>query len=167
MAIVIEAFTVIVRNSTLDAKYPGGKEAFASECPNRTYCCDEALSRVSFMHPYDADSFVVNLAKKGLTFVANSRAVDVAIISQFHGLSHECDWLVLGMYKGVPVAWLAGTTSKTIVGPPGWTLDRHIEHISAEEAKERLIYLRTENSIDVYKDNVTGKEVYVGRVGRS
>ncbi len=166
MAVVIEAFTILVRNATLESKYPGGREAFARDCPNQTYCNDGALSRVAFMDSRDVQAFLQLLGKKGLTPSVEGRVVDAAVVSSSHGLhAHTCEWLVFATYQGVPVAWLDGTTPTSIVGPPGYELGRSSSFITAAEASERLEYLRTENEIQVYRDKKTGKEMYVGRQG--
>jgi hypothetical protein len=164
MAIVIEAFTVIVRNSTLDAKYPGGRQAFAAECPNGTYCHDGTLSGVSFMHSDDAHAYVAALVKKGLIPIVEDRAVDAAVVSVSHGLqARGCEWLLFATYRGVPIAWADGTPPTPIVASAGYEFGRTSQYVSAEEARENLVFLRSESGFDVYRDKRTGKEQYVAR----
>lgn len=164
MAVIIEAFTVIVRNSTLEAKYPGGRAAFAADCLNQTYCDDGNLSRVAFMHSADVQAFTEDLARKGLVSVAEDCAIDVAVVSSEHGLQvGTCNWLLFATFKGVPIAWEDGKSPAPLVGPPGYELGRPVQYVTAEAARERLVFLRTENGVDVYLDKTTGKEMYSSR----
>jgi hypothetical protein len=166
VAVVIEAFTVIVRNSTLEEKYPGGREAFAADCPNRTYCDDGNLSRIAFMHSDDVRAFIEKLARKGLVPLREGCAIDVALVSSSHGLhaKNGCDWLVFATFKGVPVAWEDGKSPAPIVGPPGFELGCQMEYVTPEAAKDRFVYLRSEDGVGIYLDKTTGKEAYMGRV---
>jgi hypothetical protein len=75
-----------------------------------------------------------------------------------------CEWLVFATFKDVPVAWMDGASPAPIVGPPGYVLGRTTQFMTAEEARNRLVYLRTQNGVDVFRDKETGKELYVGRV---
>lgn len=116
------------------------------------------------MHSDDVKTFVAGLVKKGFVPTFENNAFEVAVVSPSHGLyAHGCEWLVFATYQGVPVAWADGTDPTPIVGPPGYELGRTSECITAEEASKRLIFIRTENAIDVFMDKETGKEVYVGR----
>lgn len=164
MAVIVEAFTIIVRNSTLDAKYPGGRDAFAADCPNKTYCTDGTLSRIALMHSEDARAFIAKLESNGLTSIADGNAIDLALVDARHGLqARGCEWLVFATFKGVPVAWMDGGSPAPIVGPPGYELGRTTQFMTADEARRRLVYLRTQDGVDVYRDKETGKERYVGR----
>ena len=53
MPVLLEAISVIVRRETLERKYPGGVDGYARDCPNRTFCADEYLTRVGFTGPPD------------------------------------------------------------------------------------------------------------------
>src|SRR5690606_25172488 len=88
----IEAFTVVIRASTLQPKYDGGVDGFASEWGNRTFCSDGQLVRIGIMVDTDVTAFLGELADRGLTPADDDGAVDVAVISQ-SGLERPCDWL--------------------------------------------------------------------------
>jgi tetratricopeptide (TPR) repeat protein len=163
MAVLIEAFSVIVRNATLNAKYPGGLEAYWRDRPNNTFCADDHLSRVSFMMPGDADVFVARLAAKGLMPYRKEAAEDVALVNASGELLRLCAWLELGRWGPVSIAWQAGTKRGDLHAPPGWNVDRRLRQISWEEMKQRLEFVRTEGGVDVYRDKTTGEETYVGR----
>jgi tetratricopeptide (TPR) repeat protein len=163
MAVLIEGFSVVVRNADLAAKYPGGVAGYRRDCPNNSFCADEHLSRVGFMAQADAEVFVARLAEKGLTPSRKDAAEDVALVSQADGLLRPCVWLELGQWGQAAVAWLAGTQRGDLHAPAGWSPDRQLQPMSAEEIKRRLDFVRSEGNVDVYRDKTTGQELYVGR----
>ena len=165
MAVLIEGYSVIVRNSTVVAKYPGGLEGYRRDCPNATFCSDAHISRIGFMVRHDADAFVAQLSARGLMPYRKDAAEDIALVCQSDGLLRPCRWLEIGRYRGVPIAWLAGEEMGDLHAPPGWTLERQLEHISAEEARRRFDFVRSDGNVDVYRDKATGQEYYAGRTG--
>jgi tetratricopeptide (TPR) repeat protein len=163
MAVLIEGFSVIIRNSTLEAKYPGGVEGYRRDCPNRTFCADEWLSQIGFMVRSDADDFVAQLAAKGLTPYRKDVAEDVALVNSVDGPLRPCPWLEIGRWGRAVIAWLAATNRGDLHAPAGWNAERRVEWISSEEAKRRLEFVRAGGNVDVYRDRMTGQELYVGR----
>ena len=49
MAVLIEAYSVIIRVHAIREKYFGGVKAFMSDIPNSTFCTDGSLARAGFM----------------------------------------------------------------------------------------------------------------------
>ena len=47
MPVLIEAISVVIRRNTLEAKFPGGWDAFQRVVPNRTMCTECWLLRGS------------------------------------------------------------------------------------------------------------------------
>jgi tetratricopeptide (TPR) repeat protein len=168
MAILIEGCCVVVRVSTIAEKYPGGLDAYRRDCPNATCLSDDNLCRVGFMATEDADTFVAELAGKGLTPVRDGTAEDVAVVRQDQRrASPPCDWVELAEYKGHLIAWLAGTPHGDLVAPAGWSPEKRMRYLSVEEAKERLEYVRTEDYVDVYRDKETGQLLYSAKARSS
>jgi hypothetical protein len=163
MAILVEAVTVIVRNATLAARYPGGVDGFRRDCPNATYCADEHLSSVSFMTPGDADVFVAQLAIRGLVPSRTSGGAEDVAMANPAGPITECDWLAFTYWDGIPCAWLAGADRGPLFAPAGWSPEKRLRHMSQAEIRERLEFVRSEGNVDVYREKATGKECYVGR----
>src|SRR5436190_2105454 len=130
MSVVIEAFSVVVRNSTLDAKYAGGLENYRQDCPNDSFCADECLSRAGFMARTDADFFVAQLAAKGLMPYRKGAAEDVALANASDGLLHPCPWLELGRWGKAVIAWLADTKRGDVHAPKNWNADRQVQLVS-------------------------------------
>ena len=46
MSVLVEAFSIIVRGTTLQQKYPGGLPRYQAGCWNHTFCMDEYLTRI-------------------------------------------------------------------------------------------------------------------------
>ena len=111
MSVLIEGISVIVRNDTLDAKYPGGVDAYRLHIPNRTFCTDGVLTRVGFMVPIDVGFWVRLLQARGLLWAdAEKRFRDIAVVDQLAGPTSTCDWLVYErQFDGPNYAWLSGT----------------------------------------------------------
>ena len=61
------------------------------------------------------------------------------------------------------IAWLTGSQRGNLYAPPGWSFDRVLEYKSTAEVDRQLEFLRSEESVDVYRDLATGRELFVGR----
>ena len=93
MAILVEGISVLVRKDSIQNKMTGGDARFRLLIPNSTFCEDDQLARVGFLNPDDVESFVDDLKNLGLTFMEDSKAIDIAICDQQRGLTTECDWI--------------------------------------------------------------------------
>ena len=71
--------------SSLDARFPGGSEAFARQPPNSTYRSDGVLAGVTFMVPDDARAFTLTLTKHGFADPWVGETSDIAVIDQRQG----------------------------------------------------------------------------------
>ena len=129
----------------------------------------------------DAQAYIDHLKKFGLVYLADGRARDLAVVSQFEGIIDPCDWLEFRRVKipgGGEVAvcrYRRGPAEGTddwgqpleIATPPGWIYEESLSsksvYVPRGEIDKRLKYLRTENRTDVYLDLETGQEVYAGR----
>lgn len=90
MAVLLEAISVVVRKETLAAKFPGGVAGYRANAPNRTYCEDDFLTRVGFMHPDGVSRFIAALATQGL-----DPALEIAVVDMDVPLVWEHPWLAL------------------------------------------------------------------------
>jgi tetratricopeptide (TPR) repeat protein len=111
----------------------------------------------------DADVFIAGLAGKGLFPFRKDAAEDVALVAADGGHLIPCAWVELGQWGKVVIAWLAGTNRGDLHAPFGWTADKGMRSMTAEEVKQRLEFVRSESNVDVYRDKTTGQELYVGR----
>ncbi len=135
MAVLVEGISVLIRKDSIQNKMTGGDARFKLLISNSTFCEDDQLARVGFLNPNDVESFIDDLKNVGLTFMEDSKAIDIAICDQQRGLTTECDWIEfcrLSMGDGrVGVAWLfegerrgAGihipSRGMNMATPPGW-----------------------------------------------
>lgn len=163
MAVIVEAFSIVIRNSTIEERYPGGLEAYRGACPNGTFCTDGEICRVGFMIKEDVKDYLLSLANKGVHIIEDDRHPQVAVIDQDQGLEWPCGWLRVGRYDDMMVAMLVGSTMDILVAPPGWEAGREFTRVSREELERDFEYLGKEGSVLVYRNKVTGEKVYVGR----
>jgi hypothetical protein len=174
MAVLIEGISVVVRVDRIAAKARGGVAGFKALIPHESFCADGELVRVGFMVPDDARAFVGKLGAIGLQFKHERMAVDLVVVDQRDGPTTECDWLAFGTSyldndptRRISAAYLVGGRNKVIVTPPHWkyegSLSQSFQFVPAEEAPQRVKFLRREGGVDVYLDLATGEERYVGR----
>jgi hypothetical protein len=167
MSVLVEAISVIVPITVLEAKYPGGVAQYERDCPNATYCADEHLTRVGFMAPADTLAFVERLERLGLVHLRDGRAVDIVVVDQLRGPTSVCDWIAAGRHAdGYAAAWLAHTVPGWFAHPKGWTVDQsaQMRFVSNEEADERILGLSRDENLETVLDYETGKQLYIGRV---
>jgi Flp pilus assembly protein TadD len=167
MAVFAGGSSIIVRNSMIEGRFPGGLESFAAFCPNQTFCTDGNVSRVGFMKTDDAKAFIRQLVTAGLaSSVAEARS-EIALV-QGRGFASPCDWLQVGLFDGRPCAWLAGLDRGSLFIPEG-ELNSDITAFSAEEFHEHFDFVgvKAKGKIEVYRHKQTGELRYVARPFRS
>jgi len=167
MAVIVEAFSVIVRRDAIEQRYRGGHEAFVRSVPNATFCADDHLARVGFMTPPDVKAYVTSLERNGLVFQRDGRAEDLAVVSQVDGPTCEADWLEFGTLKlkegSVAACWLKNAELTGLAVPDGWSFGRSLQLATPATFDEHFQFLRHENGTDVYLNTLSGQEVYIGR----
>ncbi len=172
MAVLVEANSVIVRVQAIRERYAGGWNEFAEAVPNGTLCTDDDVARVGFMNPDDCAAYIAGLESHGLTFLDDGQSQDIAVAPQTDGITVPCDWLEFGQFDIAPgqriaVAQLKGTASRQIFCPQNWayekSLSRQYAVVPPEHVEKSLTFLRRENGLDVYRNALTGQEVYIGR----
>ena len=166
MSVLIEAISVVVRNKSLDSRYPGGVSGYAADCPNHTFCSDGRLSRIGFLSPRDVRFFVEMLESHGLVERRGAATIDIAIVDQNQGPDPCCRWLDFGrLPDNTARCWLAGKKPGRLATPPDWQpglLDA-FEHVPDVPFARRMRYLRTEDNLDWFQDRSTGQLIGVGR----
>ena len=178
MAVLTEGISVVVRIDSIQARYPGGWESFAANAPNATLCWDGELARVGFMAPQDTQAFVETLEDLGLIYLDGGMAQDMLVVDQLRGPTVPCDTIECEYFhleddpeRRVLSARLKGSAQELLYTPDGWTfetsLTRSFGFAPEGQLEKSLTFLRHENGLDVYLNAVTGKEVYVGRTGKT
>jgi len=171
MAVLVEAISVIVRIESVWRSFNGGWEAFLETIPNRTYCADDSIARVGFMAPKDVEAYVSVLETGGLVFRRDGQAVDFAVVDQLRGPTVPAPWLeysrVVVDDMAVFACWLAGEHFTGLSVPDGWSFSKSLSRapgfVPNAKVEERMTFLRREGGVDVYRDEQSGKEMFVGR----
>ena len=174
MAVLIEAISVIISVFAIEEKFPGGWSEFKAMVPNQTLCSDTEIARVGFMEPADVEAFIAELTTSSLIFLMQGSAIDIAVVDQQRGPTVQCDWLEVGHIDlggntshRVAAARLVNSDISQIVTPDNWQFEGSLSHTfgfsPTESRKAGLNLLRVENGMEVYLNELTGKEVYVGR----
>jgi len=174
MAVLIEALSVVVRVKTIEEKYPGGMIYYERDRPNATYCCDGLLTLVGFMTPDHVGGFIETLESHGFMvfdpYAEEEEFLDLAVVDQFTGPTRPCKWLSYDRHPdGYSFAWLTGEEPGELTTPEGWDLENSLSKkhvfIPTDQDEPRIRFLRSEETLDVFLDEQTGKEVYVARFG--
>jgi hypothetical protein len=92
MSIPIEFINLIIRKSTLDAKYKGGLEQFIEDVPNQSFREDTELVRFGCMNGTDLEKFIDLILERGLEY-KEMETEDFVIINTYSGSSWEVKWL--------------------------------------------------------------------------
>lgn len=177
MPVLVEALSVIVRKSAIEEKFEGGWTTFVDMVPNRTLCFDDDLARVGFMSSDDVRAYVDELFTHGLQFLVNDQAQDIAVLDQLQGFMVPAPWLELAnqyfedVGGKVVVCRLHGSNDELVAVPARWKFAGSISErggfVPRDDSPGRLKFIRTDDGIDVFHDEVTGQEVYTGRTSRT
>lgn len=92
MPIPIEFINLIIRKSTLEAKYQGGLEQFIKDVPNQSFREDNELVRFGCMNSSDLERFIDLTLERGLEYKENETD-DFVIINSYSGASWKVSWL--------------------------------------------------------------------------
>ena len=176
MAVLVEAISIIIRRETIDEKYPGGVDQYIKDSPNGTFCMDEEITRVGFMSPDDVDAFIENLELLEFRCVNDGQYEEIAVVEQLRGFTLPCEWLEIldvTLFEGnqkFRVCQIKGSALSGVFCPHGWnyetSLSKRVVMVETDKMDERMVFLRQENEWDVYRDKVTGKELYIKRQRR-
>ena len=171
MAILVEVYTVILKISTIEEKYPGGMNGFVKDA-NATIRFDEEIAGIEFMVPEDVMSFIRRLQSYGMKYLEDGKFIEVALADQMRGLLAHCEWLQFGhstIKKNikVPTCRLVGSKFEKVAVYGGWhyerSLSRQFGFVPGDSVERCLKFLRHDKGMDIYLNLQTGEEVYVGR----
>ncbi len=175
MAVLVEGISVIVRMTSIHERFPGGWEAFRARSPNQTLCGDGEIARLGFMSPADAEAFVRSLEQYGIVYRVQGKARDVVVVDQVAGPMVACDWIEFGNVnlgpdgtQRVAACRQSQSTITTLATPESWAFENSLSasfgFVPDGQLSKSLRFLRHEDGLDVYLNELTGAEVYIGRV---
>lgn len=172
MAILIEAYTVILRNKTIEGKYPGGLKKYKQDAPNGSFCTDEEICGITLMVPEDVKAFIKKLEGYGLAYLDGDQYTDIALVCQLRGLLAHCDWLQfirgdVGDGMRLSACRMTGSQCKDLFTWDNWQYERSLSRqhgFTPDDSIERsLKFLHHKDGVDVYLNLLTNEKVYVGR----
>jgi len=169
MAVIIEAFSVIVRRDAIRRAF-GDERALAALARNTTGCADEHLYRIGFFASEDVDWYIQNvLNPNGLVYTHGEEAVDLTVADQTYGLHAYTPWLEVGTLQvpegEVLAAWLAGTEPGELKTHSNWNyegysgLKRQDGDVSSGEQRSAKYPALLEKF-----DPETGRMIYTARI---
>jgi len=123
MSVLVEAFSIIVRNDSLEARFPGGVTAYRESVPNQTFCTDGSITRVGFMPSTDVEHWLESaLVEHGLGLDLTTGMSDTTVvIDQMKGPTRPCDWISVADHQdGYRYCWLSGTDPGLFSAPGYW-----------------------------------------------
>lgn len=171
MAVLIEAISIVIKIKALEAIFVGRRQDFMALIPNQTLCMDGDIARIGFMTPIGTENFIRVLVNEGLQYLHENVAQDLVVVDQQAGLMAPCDWLTVGhahldQGKGprVMVASLKDSPARELVTPDQWqypgSLSQTFAFVPNRQVEKCLHFLRKEDGMDVYFNELTGKEAY-------
>lgn len=190
MAVLTEALSVIIKDSSIKNKFIGGTREFFKTIPNNTYCSDGQIHRLGFMRPRDTEDYIFNLERNGLIFTLGDNCVDLAVVDMLKGPTMSCKWLGFARQKffsgskkyehsdeEFSISWLLPESGVygipvnnnwecTISVPSKWTPDKAIygtNFIPSERLNDSLIEVGNEKGLVKYFYAATGQFVYIGK----
>ena len=122
MSVLVECYSVIVRRSEIEQRYPGGLARYERECPGRTFCADSHLVRVGFMTTRDLEMFLLrNLSRTDLASSPTGNGRDrriscqsVAIVEQWRGRWHPRRPIGSSMPSGRTASAIPGSRERRL-----------------------------------------------------
>src|SRR5262245_22145462 len=177
MAINFGGFAVVVRNATLEERFPGGVKAYAQQAPNGTYTSDGTICAISFCVFEDANLWVKRLLAGGLSDLAVAAYGDIAVVSGLGHVLTQSDWLRCGLRTvtdaegasaEVPLACVIDEEPPlTFSAPPGWR-PVNLEMVSEHDLQQNYEVANVDQpngtgAVITYRHRVTGRMLYVGR----
>lgn len=110
MAVLCEGISVVIKVSSIDEFYKGGREEFKKTIPNSTMCSDGELVRIGFMSPPEVRDYIDELIENGLQFMPEELSVETArgVMFFLEEIRDDDDIIVVDQQKGamIPCDWI-------------------------------------------------------------
>ena len=190
MAVLAEAFSVIIKKDSLKRNKRHYKQFLHNIADKKTVCDDGIIFRVGFMLYDDAINYLKYL-RQGLELSSHTydnKANDFVLIDMLNGPMVECDWLEFlrdklfedrtdfeksnedfsivwhkDNYSGTSCSQTEGFSAEGICFPKLWTPDNAIYIIDKSNNTDNIEVLKEENGVTTLRNTLTGEITYVGR----
>jgi hypothetical protein len=174
VALVIDGLSVVIANSAVEARFPGGLTAYARAAPDSSFSTDGRICGVRFSSEADARGFVERLARHGFP-APWSGPCDVALIAVHVSALYPCEWLDLTLQRVqsgdgrrylATVARLRGDCSTPVEVPDGWQ-PAALHRLTASDlpAEYQLVDASREHreQVETYRHRPSGRLVRISR----
>jgi hypothetical protein len=163
MSVLIEALTLVMRRTTLDASYPGGADAMMDWLTGegvdaRWVVEDEHLIAASFLTA-DLEPVIDVLLDRGFLLLEEDGNSDAVVVDALLGFPAYCSWLEWAPPEGKPfsICWLAGTSPGELAIPEGHTPGENTPMRAHTRWEPYMIRLGMEELSEVWLNTQTGK----------
>lgn len=167
MAVIVEGLSILLRCRSVTQQYKGGLQAFMISMQEGRLCADSELVAIGLDSSEQVDSCILQLTRKGLR-----EGADMVVADQIYGLSTPCDWLTLqriywNQLPGQPimVAMVSNSQFEGVATPEHWeyaqSLSKKVRYLDGTALPQQVTYIRTENGMDVLRENASGDMLYV------
>lgn len=164
MGVYASAYSVVVKNETVEIVYPGGLGGYAKDAPNATFCTDGHLSRIGFMDHNAVEDFIEPLIELG--FYANTDGgQDIAVVLQEKGVVSKTSWASYTCVDGVPVCYLTQNRPDPIAFPRHGSAEK-LTYIDSEDICWYR-FIERADGLDVWEDIRSGKRQYTATISAS
>lgn len=170
MAVVVEAYTVIIRREAVRRAFAGDESAFEARLPNLSGAKDQHLYRVGFFDYFDAEAFITRvLTPSGLAWLQGEEAVDLSLVEQHRGLHHYTPWLEVGQLPvtggNVTAAWFAGAPPGELALHQQFNYEKYsgLQRQTIEETTKWPSVPTDDPRLQTLLDPETGKQVHILR----
>ena len=168
MSVLIEGLTLVIPRKVLDARYPGGHEAYlvevASRDPGIRYAvADAELVAIGLADTSYAPLITKAFARAGYTPADGKNAVEMVLVDQQRGPLLPCPWLEWKAgTNGVTHAWTVGRAAGELAAPTGWAGPTTPAGNGDDERDEpgRTMPLGSENGLESWVDFNTGEVMF-------
>ncbi len=167
MAVIVEGLSVLLRCRSVTQQYKGGFQAFMSSLHEGRLCADSELVAIGLDTAEQVDSCLLQLRRKGLR-----DGDDMVVADQIYGLRSPCDWLtVQRIYwnqlpqQPIMIALINNSQFEGVATPADWdyaaSLSKKVRYMDGAALPQAVTYIRTENGLDVLRDDLSGDMLYV------
>lgn len=156
MWIAMEAYNVVIRNETINNKFPWWMNEFIKNpYVNFTLCSDDNITRISFLNTSNINDFITYLEKYWFISIDNNwNCIDICVCNNQWVLKYKCDWLIFSKVT----LWIGSFTYDIV--KLKWEEDI-LNFVYCEWIEDRVKSLQYAPELDLEKYEIISKEEWV------
>ena len=158
MGVYASAYSVVVRNETVEIVFTGGLDSYARNAPNATFCTAGKLSRIGFMEHDSALTFVEQLIEVGF-YASREGGQDIAVVDQARGVTSNTPWASFIHIGETPVCYLSKGRKEPIAYPAHGPHEK-LTFLEPGDIPW-LQFIKHEDGVDEWEDTRSKKKFYM------